>query len=111
MFRNAGKVAPVLRLILAVVAVIASWTWLRAEFRRGMAEGQQLRPGALLLRGLATSAALVWLLVQIFSVLGLLFGLGLVVVVAAIAMRLFVGGGGDSGGGESSPPPPPADAA
>lgn len=74
--------AAMLKLVLATVALVFSWRWLRAELSRMLEPNQPIRPSALALRALVLVAAVVWFLLGIASTFGRVFGwlLGLAVV-------------------------------
>jgi hypothetical protein len=101
-----------LRLVLASVVLGLTWSWLRAEFGRAIDEKTTVRKDALLVRGVAFAASLVWFLFAFGGVFGKLLVWGAVLAVVAVGAWMLLGGGGDkkppepaSGGGE---PPDPA---
>jgi hypothetical protein len=74
--------APMLKLVLATVALLVSWRWLRAEFSRSLQAGESIQPSALALRGVVLAASTIWFLLTIAATFGRVFGwmLGLAVV-------------------------------
>ncbi|MBC8070391.1 MAG: hypothetical protein IAG13_18810 [Deltaproteobacteria bacterium] len=75
-----------LKLVLATVALVFSWRWLRAEFSRMLEPNEPIRPSALALRGAVLIAAAVWFVLGIAATFGRVFGwmLGLAVIGAFV---------------------------
>lgn len=64
-----------LKLVLASVALVASWYWARAFFSRVIDGDEKLSTSAFALRLGALLAAVIWFITAVFGVLGSLIGL------------------------------------
>jgi len=81
-----------LKLLLASVAVLTAWFWLRAELSRTMTAGESIRFGSLATRGAVLVAATIWFVVAVFGVLGGLVGWLILAAVVGIAAKFLVEG-------------------
>jgi len=103
--------AGVLKLALAVVALVVSWRWLRAEISRAFGAGEPLRPSALAVRGAVWLASAIWCLLVVAGTFGRVFGWILGLALVAAAAWYFLGRSGsskptsDGSDGSGSEPP------
>ena len=104
--------ATMLRLVLASVVLGLTWSWLRAEVSRAIDAKTTPRKDALLVRGVAFAASLVWFLFAFGGMFGKLLVWGAVLAIVAFgAWTLFGGGGSAKKDDAPAPGDEPPDAA
>ena len=79
-----------LKLLLASIALVASWYWARSFFSRVIDGSETLTKGAFALRFVALLGSVVWFISAVFGVLGSLVGLLIVAAIIGLAVK-FVG--------------------
>lgn len=75
-----------LKLVLASIALVASWYWARTFFSRVIDGDEKLSTGAFALRLVALVASVIWFITAVFGVLGSLIGLLFLAAVVGAAV-------------------------
>ena len=81
-----------LKLLLASIALVASWYWARSFFSRVIDGTETITKGAFALRFVALLGSVVWFISAVFGVLGSLVGLLILAAIVGLAVK-FVGDG------------------
>ena len=81
-----------LKLLLASIALVASWFWARSFFSSVIDGTRPITKGAFAMRFLALLASVVWFISAVFGVLGSLVGLLILAAIVGLAVK-FIGEG------------------
>lgn len=88
------------KLLLASIAVVSSWLWMRDFFSRAIDEREKVTPRQLAWRGIAFAVSVVWFVSAVFGMIGGLFGWLAIAVIVGILVKVLARG---------LPQPPAAD--
>jgi hypothetical protein len=94
----------VIKLLLASIAVVSSWLWMRDFFSRAIDGREKPTSRNFALRGIAFAVSLVWFVSAVLGVIGGLVGWLVIAVIVGILVKVLARGLPQSPAADRDPP-------